>query len=320
MRRLAGVGVLAVVGLITTCFVATWVSLGSSQQWWGNSTVSSSSDEQGREESRERLAGGPFADEWEHTRGVMVHTKEYQVKLRSFDWEDRKAQAKRFLHKMKELSEGMFPFSWSASQEDVREQYHLGKISNCGRKHALRLRRYVWGHQLNTSSLDCKMSSREGRDSVFQQKIGTSETHLATSIHKFEQGCTAQNSAMRTHSLLSSDIHPCRPVKWSQEFRVTDVPFDKKLCTCKDLLEYFPELWNGKTEDEEAPVSQGTPEIWWQLEQHGRLADKTMWKSAVTLKYNSIAEAIAGVTEPLPRYVAHRKGSSFSQQKRGMVS
>ena len=134
MRRLAGVGVLAVVGLITTCFVATWVSLGSSQQWWGNSTVSSSSDEQGREESRERLAGGPFADEWEHTSGVMVHTKEYQVKLRSFDWEDRKAQAKRFLHKMKELSEGMFPFSWSASQEDVREQYHLGKISNCGRK------------------------------------------------------------------------------------------------------------------------------------------------------------------------------------------
>ena len=82
---------------------------------------------------------------------------------------------------------------------------------------------------------------------------------------------------------------------------MTDVPFDLRFEKCFQLKEYFPETWNHTPELMNETVSMKNPEIWWQFEQHGRLKDNTKWKSAITLKYKTIEEAISGSTEPLPR-------------------
>ena len=224
-----------------------------------------------------------FADEWEHTGGLLVNTREYQLKLNSEDWKDRYKTLDDFIRKISSLSEGLILLDKHYSQENVREQIYIDKTDRCGRTESIRIRNYVSGYQKGTSTIDLKYVSQNSKENILSKNITVKDEFKETSIFKLEQ-----------------DVHPCKSNKWSKELRITDIPFQPIFQYCYQIKNIFPFLWN-YSETLDLEVKMRNPEYWWQFSQHGRLYDGSKWKSAFTLKYNSINDAINSYVEPLPR-------------------
>jgi len=224
------------------------------------------------------------ADQWEQTAGELVHTREYQLKLLSREWSNRFDQLNYMILRINKHADSLFELSVLNSTENVREQIYIDKTSSCGHRETIRIRNYVWGDQAQTSTIDNKLVSPEGVDLLDAFDLRPPESLKKTSIRKLEQ-----------------DVHPCKSDKWSLELRLTDIPFQPVLSTCRDVQQYFPYLWISFGDKLESAVKMRKPEWWWQLSQHGKMADGTKWKSAFTLKYPSKDSAIGGVEEPLPR-------------------
>ena len=238
----------------------------------------------GEKESEEIIVKYLYADEWEHSRGETVFTREYQIKLNSTQWKNRKNQLNFVVKTINEYADGLFYISQNKGEENVREQIYIDKTSNCGHKETIRIRNYLWGFQKNKSTIDNKYVSQEGLDLLHPINLFAPKKLNKTSIMKIEQ-----------------DVHPCKDDKWSKELRLTDVPFQPYFNFCKEIKEYFPYLWIDFDEFGDNTVKMRKPEFWWQFSNHGFLIDGTKWKSAFTLKYSSYDDAVHGITEPLPR-------------------
>lgn len=220
-----------------------------------------------------------LADEWEQTGGQLVHTQEYQLKLFQAEWRNRTARLETFLSTISSYSKPWFTLSRQASKENIREQIFVDHTKRCGERYSFRIRNYIWGDDIGTSTIDVKVvSNNEGIELV----------ETATNLDP--------SPAVRASSILKleKDVHPCKADKWSKETRITDVVFRPQVSTCQDLSDFFPDLWKDYPHLQNQEVSMREPEWWWQLSQHGRFSDGTKWKSAFTLRYDSLEEAKVG--------------------------
>ena len=199
-------------------------------------------------------------------------TTEFQISLYSSMWKNRRQGLYDFFSFFESISG--FPFFKNALIENHRIQFYIHS-TKCNDKWdvGFRLRKYIWGPLMGTSTLDCKLETCHYDDCIVAPLI-PADKYRKNGYQKLEQ-----------------DVHPCTK-KYSRETRVDNLSPDITFQTCGDLHHYYPHLWGDNVKKN--GLTRTGDEYWYSGVYQGYFDNGVKFKSDVTILYNTLDELEKG--------------------------
>lgn len=212
----------------------------------------------------------------------IERTHEFQLRIDPAVFADRDSAVDAYMQELVRISGVSTPES--SRFTSIRTQQSF-KLYACGIRHLqLRAREYLSGRYEGRWRLDAKCNHRqdeegarlEGLSAVAPDAPGKHPTGPV--VHELER-----------------DVHACEgDSKWSRSGRIwLEAP--PGLALCRDVAAYFPcafEAMELRAHDRKLPLSGSS--YWWVYEQYGQLPGGAEIKADVTIRYDSLDDAVAG--------------------------
>lgn len=232
----------------------------------------------------------PHEDTGDAYEAPFWNTQEYQTKLSWDLWEfDRREEMIRLMSYLDHATP--LEFDRSSTVIYIRSQFNI-KGGACdpyvdeteelpiAPTMTLRVRNYYCG----TGDRHFSYTDAKYTPVLSYWRYGDVEPHVAI-----------PGNSPKAFYKREQDIHPCH-YQWSRSARVYDVPFEPTFETCADVRALYPNVCDHDPECLSGLVSEPHPiSWWWVMEVKGTMFGRFPIKSAITIPYLNLEDAMAGV-------------------------